>query len=77
MARILLEPVSMRKGRRHMRRTSLDLDQESTIISMLAVRHVPDVGPSSKSSPILKFVLGGGAALLLVLVVLQGHAPWQ
>ena len=59
-----------------MRKTSLDLDHESTIISMLAVNDLPDAGPTSKNVRILK-ILAGCVALLLVIVVLQGGTAWQ
>ena len=40
-----------------MSKTSFDLDQESTIISMLAVRGLPVDGTSSRSSARLKVLL--------------------
>jgi len=59
-----------------MRKSSLDLDQESTIISILAPRDFPVTGSSSKYFPILK-LLFGCVALLLVVVYLQGNTAWQ
>lgn len=58
-----------------MRKTSLDLDHESTIVSLLAVGDCPDATSSSHTVPIVKVVLGC-VALLAVIVALQGKAPW-
>ncbi len=54
-----------------MRKTSLDLDQESTIISMLAVRGLPADGAQPKSFLLFKVALVC-AVLMLVLALVQG-----
>lgn len=59
-----------------MRKTSLDLDQESTIVSMLAVSNFPEVQATSKSSPILKLLLWC-AAVLLVVAYFHENTSWQ
>ena len=59
-----------------MSKTSFDLDQESTIISMLAVRGLPVDGTSSRSSARLKVLLAC-IALVLVIAFVQGGPSWQ
>jgi len=61
-----------------MRKTSLDLDQESTIISILAFRSLPVAGAPSKGFPLVKVLLGCATLLLLVFVLLhQGSTSWK
>jgi hypothetical protein len=62
-----------------MRKTSFDLDQESTIISMLAVRGLPVDGTSSRSSArlSLKVLLACVALLLVVIAFVQENPSWQ
>lgn len=58
-----------------MRKTSFHLDQESTIISMLAVGERSSSGRSSMSWTIVRVVMACAAALL-VLAMLPGGLPW-
>lgn len=59
-----------------MRKTSLDLDQESTIVSMLAVGGLPADGAASRAFPRIKVLLAC-VALLLVIALVHGSASWQ
>lgn len=66
-----------------MRKTSLDLDQESTIVSVLALGgHADKQSPSTPSSPakglalLGKLLLAACAALVLVAVFTQGSPSW-
>ena len=60
-----------------MRKTYLDLDQESTIVSMLAVRGLPVDGGPSKAFRRLKVLLTCVALLLLVFALVQESPSWQ
>ena len=73
LARFVRDDVRIQKGRRHMRNTFFDVDQDSTIVSMLTVRD--SMQPAK--SPLTYKVLAGSAAVILLILYLSGGAPWQ
>jgi hypothetical protein len=59
-----------------MRNTFFDVDQDSTIVSMLATPDTRDTLRPTKNLSPLKLLLGSVAVLLLI-VYWQGIAVWQ
>ena len=59
-----------------MRNTFFDMDEDSTIVSMLAVRERPDARQLANSHLVLKIIWACIALFLLILYLSRG-TPWQ